>query len=131
MKKIALLLLAASLASAAFSGAPPALQDGEPDVLQGAVLWLDACDFKGVPQDVCFEMDDGWRGRGACTCSTAEVDTARPPILRKDKSGLPYVDFGKYSSGAGCRTSISGSIPADATFRLIPAGLTSARRLSW
>ena len=44
-------------------------------------------------------MDDGWRGRGACTCSTAEVDTARPPVLRKDKSGLPYVDFGKYSSG--------------------------------
>ena len=99
MKKTAPLLLAASLASAAFSGAPPALKDGEPDVLQGAVLWLDACDFKGAPQDVCFEMDDGWRGRGACTCSTAEVDTARPPILRKDKSGLPYVDFGKYSSG--------------------------------
>ncbi len=99
MKTSKFLFFAVLAASSAFSGAPPALKAGEPRELQDSILWLDACDFKGAPQDVCFEMDDGWRGRGACTCSTAEVDTARPPILRKDKSGLPYVDFGKYSSG--------------------------------
>ena len=99
MEKNALLLLTATFAFAAFSGAPSALRAGEPAVLQESVLWLDAFDFKGAPQDVCFEMDGGWRGRGACLSSTAEVDEARPPILRKDKDGLPYVDFGRYSSG--------------------------------
>ena len=81
--------LACVAASAALSGAPPALRNGEPAVLQDSVLWLDACDFKGSPQDVCLEMNDGWRSRGSCTSSSTAADAARPPILRKDKDGLP------------------------------------------
>jgi len=93
--------LAAVCAFAAFADAPPALRDGEPRVLQGSLLWLDACDFKNAPQDAEVEMELGWRGRGACVSSTAEFDDerSRPPLLRKDKDGLPYVDFGKFSSG--------------------------------
>ena len=97
MKKTALLLLAASLASAAFSGAPPALQDGEPDVLQGAILWLDADKFRNASSD--WEMEGGWDPRGGCLMGNFVDDKARPPILRKDKDGRPYVDFGKFSSG--------------------------------
>ena len=99
MEKNVLLLLTAALASAAFSGAPPALRPGEPAVMQDSVLWLDAGDFRGASPDVCLEMDDGWRSRCSCTTSEAVVDGTRPPILRKDKDGLPYVDFGKFSSG--------------------------------
>ena len=93
--------VAAACWFAAFAGAPPALRDGEPRELQESLLWLDAYEFKSAPQNTEMEMELGWRGRGACVSSTAEYDDerTRPPLLRKDKDGLPYVDFGKFSSG--------------------------------
>jgi len=100
MRNHAFVFVAFFAVSSAFSGAPPALKAGEPDVLQDAVLWLDACDFKGASSDASREMEGGWTSRGTCGSSTtAAVDGMRPPVLRKDKDGLPYVDFGKYSSG--------------------------------
>ena len=96
MKKIPFVLLAALVASSAFSGAPPALKAGEPDVLQDAVLWLDADYYRPLTWD--WEMER-WDARGGCLMGNSVSHNARPPILRKDKSGLPYVDFGKYSSG--------------------------------
>ena len=96
MKKNVLLLLTAAFAYAAFSGAPPALKVGEPDVLQDAVLWLDADVYKNASPG--WEMYDGWHSRGGCFGSTY-VDSPHAPIFRKDQDGRPYVDFGKFSSG--------------------------------
>ncbi len=97
MEKNVLLLLTASLASAALSGAMPALKAGEPDVLQNAVLWLDADHCKPSTWDC--EMVAGWNARSGCQKVSAVGEKVRPPVLRKDSDGRPYVDFGKYSSG--------------------------------
>ena len=97
MEKNVLLLLTASLASAALSGAMPALKVGEPDVLQNAVLWLDADHCKPSTWDC--EMVAGWNARSGCQKVSAVGEKVRPPVLRKDSDGRPYVDFGKYSSG--------------------------------
>ena len=97
MKKNVLLLLTAAFAYAAFPGAQPVLKAGEPDVLQRAVLWLDADVYKNASTG--WEMGNGWDARGGCLTGNSVGRKARPPVLRKDKDGRPYVDFGKYSSG--------------------------------
>ena len=81
MKKIPFVLLAALVASSAFSGAPPALKAGEPDVLQDAVLWLDADYYRPLTWD--WEMER-WDARGGCLMGNFVSNNARPPILRKD-----------------------------------------------
>ena len=97
MKKNVLLLLTAAFAYAAFPGAQPVLKAGVPDVLQRAVLWLDADVYKNASTG--WEMGNGWDARGGCLTGNSVGRKARPPVLRKDKDGRPYVDFGKYSSG--------------------------------
>ena len=97
MEKKIVLLFAAFLAQVAVSNNPPALKAGEPDVLQNAVLWLDADLCKPSAWDC--EMESGWNARSGCQKVRAVGEKVRPPVLRKDKDGRPYVDFGKYSSG--------------------------------
>ena len=96
MRNHAFVFVAFFAVSSAFSGAPPALKAGEPDVLQDAVLWLDADVYKNASPG--WEMYDAWHSRGGCFGSTY-VDSPHVPIFRKDQDGRPYVDFGKYSSG--------------------------------
>jgi len=68
-----------------------------PAVLQDSVLWLDADHCKSTRPDC--KMNDGWKPSGGRLAVTFAGRNMRPPILRKDKDGRPYVDFGKYSSG--------------------------------
>ena len=98
MKRIVFTAVLAS-ASVAFSGAPPALKVGEPDVLGWATFWLDADTYRAAPSGWEMGEYDPWDARTSCWSCTKVGKKARPPILRKDKDGLPYVDFGKYSSG--------------------------------
>ncbi len=97
MEKKIVLLFAAILAQVAVSNNPPVLKTGEPGILQNAVLWLDADYCKPSAWD--REMVAGWNARSGCQKVRAVGEKVRPPVLRKDKDGRPYVDFGKYSSG--------------------------------
>ena len=97
LEKNLILLGGVLLAYTAVSNNPPALKAGEPDVLQNAVLWLDADHCKPSAWD--SEMVAGWNARSGCQKVSTVGEKVRPPVLRKDKDGRPYVDFGKYSSG--------------------------------
>ena len=84
MENKMVLLFAVFLAQVAISNNPLALKAGEPDVLQNAVLWLDADHCKPSAWDC--EMVAGWNARSGCQKVTAVGEKVRPPVLRKEYS---------------------------------------------
>ena len=78
MKKIICVMgVAVACAFAAFAGAPPALRDGEPAVLQGAILWLDADKFKNASSDWEMEVVPTRTGRPWAWSFSISLTTAR------------------------------------------------------
>ena len=96
---MSLTAVAAACVLAVSAGAPPELRDGEPDVLGWATFWLDADTYRTAPSDWEMGEYNPWDARTSCLSGTWVGKKARPPILRKDKGGRPYVDFGKFGSG--------------------------------
>ena len=67
----------------------------EPAAMKDAILWFDACRVDGAK---CGEEVAAWTSRAGQFTARPEKDD-KAPVLRKDGSGRPYVDFGRFSSG--------------------------------